>query len=210
MKKYLILLIMVLFPIVANADEYCVGESPAEWCTGSSCLTNLQQTYNTWSTTGNTGKACIKVIAQRNGNSKTYLNGKNPNIDYKCANGNTPTISLVASDLPDQQVDVSECNTSTCYIPELWAVDCGDASNTSNSGNTDNSNNLNGTNNSTNVGSGNNNSGDVGTNSAGQITGTTDTTDTGVETYFIVLLVMVLVSYGIMLFVNKKNMFKSI
>ena len=146
MKKYLLLiLISIIFPSIVFADENCIGETPLQWCQGSTCLLDLQKTYNTWNSNNNTGKACLKVIAQRTGNNKTYINGKNPNTDYKCANGNVPTIQLIASSLPDQENNVSECQSNTCYIPELWAVDCGDSNiSNSNTTNSNSSSNLNG------------------------------------------------------------------
>lgn len=227
MKKYFILLIcVIMFPMIVSADETCANETPAEWCSGSTCLSNLQETYNTWNSTGNTGKACLKVISQRKGNNTSYLSGRDPNTDYQCSNGNVPTIKFIASALSSQETNVAECENSTCYVPELWAVDCGtDTStggdNSSNSGSSSgsdsgNSSSGNSGSSSSDSVSSNNSSGsnsssdDVETNSKGQITGTTDTSNTGVETYFAVLVIMVALSYGILLVVNKKNIFKSI
>ena len=51
---------------------------------------------------------------------------------------------------------------------------------------------------------------DVSLNSQGQITGTTEASDTGVETYFIVLFVLVVLSYGVLILSKRRNFFKNI
>ena len=176
-----------MFPCMVKADETCSNETfNIQYCNGSTCLNDLQKTYNTWNSIGNIGKACIKVIAQSNGVNKSYFDGKNPNTDYKCANGNTPLMVLKASGVFDLKNLGSECQNTTCYIPELWAMDCGNNISTLDSDNS------------------------ISINTNGQVTGTTEVKDTGVETYFIVLFIMIIVSYGILLFTKQKNVFKSI
>lgn len=209
MRKILIIVLsFMLIPNVVFAEECETTDDT--WCVGQSCLTNLQSSYNLWSTSGNTGKACIKVIAKRNGNTKTYLSGKNPTNNYLCSNGTTVNSKLVYSALPDTEVDVTECQNDTCYIPEVWLMDCG----TTNvggvggivSGGTSNSDDEI----DTDINSGSVDNDDVTTNEDGQITGTTDASDTGVETYFIVLFVMVIISYMILIVSKKRNLFKNI
>lgn len=205
MKKYLIILLFFIFLSLYVQAEECDTVTD-EWCVGQTCLTNLQQNYNLWSTTGNTGKSCIKVIAKRNGNNKTYLSGKNPQTNYLCSNGIDVTSKLISSALSDSETDVNECKNDTCYIPEVWLMDCGTTTSSNDSGNgvVNNNNNVNANNNS------NNSNNDVTINENGQITGTTDTSETGVETYFIVLLILVILSYTILLVSKKKNLFKTI
>jgi len=225
MKKYLLIILsFILLPVVVFAEECETTDDT--WCVGQSCLSSLQTNYNTWTTTGNTGKTCIRVIAKRNGNNKTYLSGKDPQTNYTCSNGNVVTKKLVYSALSDSETNVTECQNDTCYIPEVWLMDCGtislngtggnnsnnDSSNNSNnsSSNSSNSGNDSVTNNNNNGNNTGNNTDDVTTNDDGQITGTTDASDTGVETYFIVLFVMVMISYLILIVSKKKNLFKNI
>lgn len=208
MKKYLIVLLSFIFiPMVVFAEE--CEETKDPYCTGQSCLTNLQSKYNTWSSTGNTGKACINVIAVKKGNNKDYLEGKNPSTDYRCSDGSLAISKFVYSALADED-SAAECMNQTCYVPEVWFMDCG-SSNTgsTNTGNTSN----NGVVNNGSINSGNNSgnsNGDVSTNNNGQITGTTDTSETGVETYFIVLFGLTIISYLILTVSKKKNLFKNI
>ena len=224
MKKYLLIILsFILLPVVVFAEECETTDDT--WCVGQSCLSSLQTNYNTWTSSGNTGKTCIKVIAKRNGNNKTYLSGKDPQTNYTCSNGNVVTKKLVYSALSDSETNVTECQNDTCYIPEVWLMDCGTISLNGTGGNNSNNDSSNNSNNSssnssnsgndsvTNNNNGNNtgnNTDDVTTNDDGQITGTTDASDTGVETYFIVLFVMVMISYLILIVSKKKNLFKNI
>jgi len=116
---------------------------------------------------------------------------------------------MVASAIPNPD-EVTDCKEQTCYVPEIWKMDCGSSANNSNSGTSTGSSTGSSTNTGTSSSDDLSNSNDVTTNNQGQITGTTNASDTGVETYFIVLFVMVIISYGILFISKKKNMFKSI
>lgn len=205
MKKYFIFCLLMLFPFVVKAED-CSEISNKAYCQGSSCLTSLQSEYNTWNTTGNTGTTCIKVIAKYDGTNRTYLSGKNPEENYKCSNGKSVVAERIASALPLEE-SASECSSEVCYVPEIWKMECGNSSNISNNNNS--SNVSNGSN--SNLESNNSSvSDDVSTNDKGQITGTTDASETGVFSYFIVLFLMVIVSYIVLIISKKKNIFKSI
>ena len=215
MKKYIfILLSFMLFPCIVLAED-CSGIENKTYCKGESCLTSLQSEYNTWNTTGNTGTSCIKVIAQISGTTKSYLNNKDPETNYKCSDGSKASTEMVASAIPNSD-EVTDCEDQICYVPEIWKMDCGSSTNTSNSGNSSGTsssgNTSSGTSNgnSNNISSDSSNNDEISTNDKGQQTGTTDVSDTGVETYFIVLFVMIIVSYGILFFSKKKDLFKSI
>lgn len=200
MKKYLLfILIFMLIPTFVYADD-CSGITPDEAVKGQTGLTSLQDEYNTWDSTGNNGKACIKVIAIQNGNTRNYLSGKNPSNNYKCTDGSQAIAEFIATSLPEDDAK-TECASETCYIPEIWLMDCGGAT-SSGSTNADNTQNVG--NNS------NNNSEDVSTNNNGQITGTTDSSETGVETYFVVLFILSVISYLVLIVSKKNNLFKNI
>ena len=201
MKKYLLIILsFILIPCVVLAEE-CDGITPDEPVKSQSELINLQREYNTWSITGNTGKTCIKVIAIQNGNSRSYMSGKNPSNNYKCTDGSQAIAKFIATSLPEEDAK-TECANGSCYIPEIWLMDCG-TSGSNGSTNTGNTN-TDGTD------LDNDNSNDVSTNNNGQITGTTDSSDTGVETYFVILFIMSFVSYLILTVSKKKNLFKNI
>ena len=200
MKKYLLILIILLFvPFIVLAEETCQNISYGEYCKSSNatCLTSLQQEYNVWQTVGNTGVSCIKVISQINGNTRSYLNGRNPENDYKCSDGTKAKAEKIASAIPRED-EVTDCNDATCYVPEIWKMSCA-ATTGNNDGPT-------GSNNSNNNGENEN----VSVNSNGQITGTTDTSETGVETYFIVLFIMFVLSYLVLTLTKRYNLFKNI
>ena len=225
MKKYFVsLIILLIFPIIVKAES-CSGISET-YCekSNSSCLSGLQNNgYNKWSTSGNTGETCIKVIAERNGTTTTYLSGMNPKSNYKCSDGSVATATRIASALPSEETSA----TGNYYVPELWKVVCPTSSsgnnsgsntgnNGSNSGNTNNSGTTttptttrSSSSGSSNNGTTNNGNG-TSTNSNGQITGTTESKDTGVKTYFIVLFLMAGVAYLVLVVFKKKNLFKNI
>jgi len=209
MKKYLLVLLsFLLFPCVVFAED-CTGIENKTYCKGNSCLTSLQSEYNTWNTTGNTGTSCIKVIAQISGTTKSYLSNKNPETNYKCSDGKKASAEMVASAISNSD-EVTDCENEICYIPEIWKMVCGTSTNTSGTSSSGTSSSSGSTS------LGNNNSEDISgdeditINDKGQQTGTTDVSDTGVETYFIVLFIMILLSYGILILSKKKNLFKSI
>lgn len=215
MKKYIfILLSFMLFPCIVLAED-CKDVGYDDDCKGPDCLISLQSEYNTWSTTGNTGTSCIKVIAQISGTTKSYLSNKDPKINYKCSDGSKATAEMIGSAIPNSD-EVTDCEDQICYVPEIWKMDCGSSTNTSNSGNSSGTSSSGNTSSGTSTGNSNNISSDssnnveISTNDKGQQTGTTDVSDTGVETYFIVLFVMIIVSYGILFFSKKKDLFKSI
>lgn len=216
MKRILYgLMIISCFCLINVQADTCTGVQNEASCDASNtyCLNNLQQSYNKWnSSESHSGTACLKVIAQYvcsggTYQSKSYLSGYDPNTNYSCASGYVATRKLYNAAVYSE--DVTGSCTSTLYVPELWEINCGSTggnvsnNDVNNNGNTnDNTNNNNTNNNSSNS---NNN-----TNEDGQITGTTDPSNTGVETYFIVLLIMVLVSYIVLFISKKKNLFKSI
>ena len=198
MKKYFFLFCFLLIPKIVLADQYCSNEQVDNYCTGDECLSSLQANYNTWNATDNTGRSCIKVIAQRNGNDKTYFEGKNPATDYKCADGTEPTAELVLGALSDQDVIAT---SQVIYIPELWTVSCGDSDVATLSTpeiTTQPTTTV------TTIGT------TVATNDSGQIVGTTTTAETGVETYFLVLFALCCFSYLIFVISKKITLFKKI
>lgn len=207
MKKYLLVIIsFMLIPCMVFAED-CSGIENKAYCKGDRCLTSLQSEYNTWSTTDNKGTSCIKVIAKISGTTKSYLSNKDPEINYKCSDGSKASSEMVASAISNPN-EVTDCDDQVCYVPEIWKMICGTSTNVSNSdNNSGTSNSTNSDNNNSEDSSDNNN---ISTNDKGQQTGTTDVSDTGVETYFIVLFVLIILSYGILILSKKKDLFKSI
>lgn len=198
MKRFLfILLSLILFPNVVLAESNdCVtgiGES-MNYCTGGNCFNSWG--YNDWDVGPHSGNACIEVVAVyecKNGKfqSKSFISGYNPNEDYVCSTGSVNAMLVVSK---ADELEGNDCD-ATIYVPELWNVSC--LGNTSNLGESTSTNN-------------NSSKDNVFTNSEGQITGTTDAKDTGVETYFIVLISLAIVAYIILGISKKKNLFKNI
>jgi len=216
MKKYIILFVIsLILPVTVFADETCDNVTYDKYCKGNTCLQNLQKNYNTWQNTNNSGKQCIKVIAQIKNTTKTYLNGKNPEKDYKCNDGSIALSELKGTPISNPE-EVTDCATEICYVPEIWQMDCGNISSNNQPDNGSSSqepsveseSNLN--NESNNGNNSNITDEENNTNEEGQITGTTETEDTGVETYFLVLVIMILIATLILQISKKKNLFKNI
>ncbi len=228
MKRFLILVFVsfITLPLVVFAED-CPSTITDQYCKGDSCLNDLKgKGYNNWSNIGNTGNVCLRVIVKRGASSSSvsYLDSYNPYNDFTCSDGSKPTVRAISTLLSNQQDNVTDCSGGDCYVPEYWQMYCGNssgdgASNNTNNGNAGDNGNAtnNGINNSGNdtdsngnVNDGTNSNDDLSTNKDGQITGTSESPDTGVETYFIVLVVLVLISYVILVITKKKNLFKNI
>lgn len=220
MKRILLIIVLSLFlvPFVVRA-EAC-GSLNDYMCTGSesTCKSKLSG-YNTWSKSGISGTVCLKVLTKRSNssNSSTFLSGYDPN-NVTCADGSTPQVTFRNAN-PARENELDECSDGNCFVPELWEVTCG-GTNTSagnSSGNYSSGDSSSG--NSSEVNSGNSNgytnsnnetNGGDSTNSDGQITGTKDSPETGIRTYFVVLVSLAVVSYVILLISKRKNLFKNI
>ena len=198
--------------------ETCTGVENATTCSilDADCVDNLKRNYNNWNKNDyHTGTACVKVIAQhicrnKKYESKTYITGFDPNTQYVCANGYVANKKIVNTAADERDVVSQSCD-ATLYVPELWEIKCSDETSAGDSStNNNNTSNSNGNSDNQLGNSLMDENNDGNTNDKGQITGTTETKDTGVETYFIVLLIMVLISYLVLMFSKKKNLFEKI
>ena len=143
-----------------------------------------------------------------------------------CTNGETNITYQSGSSGKTQYAESNEAKfNGTVYWNEQYYVTCTKTSdgnstiileneNNNNNNNSNNDNNLNNDSNNDNTNNNNNNNGtsneDNTNNDEYNSATTVDPSETGVTTYFVVLSIVAIISYVVMMFIKKYNLFKSV